>query len=127
MKSRFSPAVGFLKRESQSQKMTAFWKSNQLSFLFLGLMFMKYASVVPKEIVSIAKDFFVHPIGLLVLPNEIMEENVNWSYCKTICFMKRRERKVAAHLLLHYFLDKQSGFYTYTRKIRFHFQPRSFL
>jgi peptide/nickel transport system substrate-binding protein len=99
MKSRFSRRLGFTKRRKLQSENDSIFEIKLIKPFpaFLGLMTMKYASVVPKEIVShYGSDFRSHPIGTGPFQLKLWEENVNWSYAKTLYFMKRRERKCTA-------------------------------
>jgi peptide/nickel transport system substrate-binding protein len=92
-------------------------------------MTMKYASVVPKEIVShYGSDFRSHPIGSF--PIEIMGRKCKLVLRKTLYFMKREKGNALPYLeavAITFYRISKVVFAIYTRKIRFHFRPRSFL
>jgi peptide/nickel transport system substrate-binding protein len=82
---------------------------------FLGLMTMKYASVVPKEIVShYGSDFRSHPIGTGPFQLKLWEENVKLVLRKNPLFYEKDEKGNALPYLeavaITFLPDKQSGF-----------------
>jgi ABC-type transport system substrate-binding protein len=82
---------------------------------FLGLMTMKYASVVPKEIVShYGSDFRSHPIGTGPFQLKLWEENVKLVLRKNPLFYEKDEKGNTLPYLeavaITFLPDKQSGF-----------------
>jgi ABC-type transport system substrate-binding protein len=82
---------------------------------FLGLMTMKYASVVPKEVVShYGSDFRSHPIGTGPFQMKLWEENVKLVLRKNPLFYEKDEKGNALPYLeavaITFLPDKQSGF-----------------
>lgn len=82
---------------------------------FLGLMTMKYASVVPKEIVShYGSDFRSHPIGTGPFQFKLWEENVKLVLRKNPLFYEKDEKGNSLPYLeavaITFLPDKQSGF-----------------
>ncbi|MEZ7498864.1 ABC transporter substrate-binding protein [Flavobacterium sp. Arc3] len=82
---------------------------------FLGLMTMKYASVVPKEVVSYyGSDFRSHPIGTGPFQLKLWEENVKLVLRKNPLFYEKDEEGNALPYLeavaITFLPDKQSGF-----------------
>jgi peptide/nickel transport system substrate-binding protein len=82
---------------------------------FLGLMTMKYASVVPKEIAShYGSDFRSHPIGTGPFQLKLWEENVKLVLRKNPLFYEKDKKgKTLPYLeavAITFLPDKQSGF-----------------
>jgi peptide/nickel transport system substrate-binding protein len=82
---------------------------------FLGLMTMKYASVVPKEIAShYGSDFRSHPIGTGPFQLKLWEENVKLVLRKNPLFYEKDKKGKALPYLeavaITFLPDKQSGF-----------------
>ena len=82
---------------------------------FLGLMTMKYTSVVPKEVVShYGSDFRSHPIGTGPFQMKLWEENVKLVLRKNPLFYEKDEKGNALPYLeavaITFLPDKQSGF-----------------
>ncbi|WP_016990663.1 ABC transporter substrate-binding protein [Flavobacterium sp. ACAM 123] len=82
---------------------------------FLGLMTMKYASVVPKEVVShYGSDFRSHPIGTGPFQLKLWEENVKLVLRKNPLFYEKDEKGNMLPYLeavaITFLPDKQSGF-----------------
>lgn len=82
---------------------------------FLGLMTMKYASVVPKEVVShYGSDFRSHPIGTGPFQMKLWEENVKLVLRKNPLFYEKDDKGNALPYLeavaITFLPDKQSGF-----------------
>ena len=82
---------------------------------FLGLMTMKYASVVPKEVVEhYGTDFRSHPVGTGPFQFKLWEENVKLVLRKNpLYFEKDSEGNRLPHLeavAITFLPDKQSGF-----------------
>ena len=82
---------------------------------FLGLLSMKYASVVPKEVVeATANDFRSHPIGTGPFQFKIWEENVKLVLRKNDNYFEKDENGQSLPYLeavaITFLPDKQSGF-----------------
>lgn len=82
---------------------------------FLGLMTMKYASVVPKEVVShYGSDFRSHPIGTGPFQLKLWEENVKLVLRKNPLYYEKDEKGNSLPYLeavaITFLPDKQSGF-----------------
>ena len=82
---------------------------------FLGLMTMKYASVVPKEIAEhYGSDFRSHPIGTGPFQFKLWEENVKLVLRKNPLYYERDEKGNRLPYLeavaITFLPDKQSGF-----------------
>ncbi|EIA08937.1 ABC transporter substrate-binding protein [Flavobacterium frigoris] len=82
---------------------------------FLGLMTMKYASVVPKEVVEhYGSDFRSHPIGTGPFQFKLWEENVKLVLRKNPLYYEKDEKGNALPYLeavaITFLPDKQSGF-----------------
>ena len=82
---------------------------------FLGLMAMKYASVVPKEIVAhYGADFRSNPIGTGPFQFKLWEENVKLVLRKNPVYFEKDEKGIRLPYLeavaITFLPDKQSGF-----------------
>jgi hypothetical protein len=64
---------------------------------------------------------FVHTLG--TGPLKLWEENVNWSYENPLFYEKTRKFYLEA---ITFYRISKVVFAIYTRKIRFHFRPRSY-
>jgi hypothetical protein len=58
---------------------------------------MKYASVVPKKLYPHGSDFRSHPRDRS-FQLKLWEENVNWSYAKTLIFEKKTKGNALPYL-----------------------------
>lgn len=82
---------------------------------FLGILTMKYASVVPKEVLNYPQhDFRTHPIGTGPFFVKLWEENVKLVLRKNNRYFEKDENGVALPYLeavaITFLPDKQSGF-----------------
>lgn len=82
---------------------------------FLGLLSMKYASVVPKEVVeATTNDFRSHPIGTGPFQFKLWEENVKLVLRKNENYFEKDKNGVSLPYLeavaITFLPDKQSGF-----------------
>ena len=81
---------------------------------FLGLLTMKYASVVPKEVVESSNDFRAQPIGTGPFQFKLWEENVKLVLRKNPLYFEKDEKGNRLPYLeavaITFLPDKQSGF-----------------
>src|SRR5690606_8866552 len=85
---------------------------------FLGLLSMKYASVVPKEITEDPKiDFRSNPIGTGPFQFKIWEENVKLVFRKNPLYYEKdgkgKQLPYLESVAISFLPDKQSGFLTF--------------